>query len=71
MNRRSFFKTIAAAAALCVIERVPGLAFTVPQVVHGRRPIANAALSYIKQRLSEESFARKILVPMPISRSAT
>ena len=34
----------------------------------GRAEITENALSYIKQRLREESFARKILIPVPVTK---
>lgn len=39
------------------------------QTVEGSAAIASGAASYIKKRLREESFARKILVPQYVSAS--
>lgn len=65
MRRRSFLKTLLSAAIVAVATSIPGLAsFEDPTLVLGRKRIADAAASYIKQRLSEESFARKILRPV-------
>lgn len=72
MKRRQFLKAIAASVALVLVERVPGLAFAVPEIERGRPKVGCAALSYIRQRLSEESFARQILLsPLAVSATST
>lgn len=65
MRRRSLFKLLLGTAVLAIAERVPSFALPAPAVP---QRVADSAITYIRQRLSEESFARKILGPVSVCR---